>query len=59
MEVNKPRCPTCGSTNVEKIPSRLISKDGTVVTAEAVRFLVFGARKNEKQFACRNCGYKW
>ena len=54
-EQNRPKCPTCGSTNVQKIPSRF-SQDPK---AEAVRTLILGRRRDEKQFECRNCGYKW
>jgi len=53
----RPKCPTCGSPNVEKIPSRF-SEDPK---AEAVRILVFGRRRqrHERQFRCKDCGYEW
>jgi len=54
-EQYKPKCPTCGSPNVERIPSRFSEDPGP----EAVRMLIFGRRKDEKQFRCKNCGYEW
>ena len=48
---NKPKCPTCSSTNVQKISS--FSKAGSVA--------VFGifSQKVRHQFRCNNCGYEW
>ena len=59
---NVPKCPTCGSTNVDKL-----SQAGSTISAA-----VFGALSgtgtagaltysalNNKQFHCNNCGYKW
>lgn len=47
----KPKCPTCGSTNVEKISTanRMVS----------VGILGLASDKIGKQFCCKNCGYKW
>ncbi len=49
--LNKPKCPTCSSTNVQKISS--LSKAGSVA--------VFGifSQKVKHQFKCNNCGYEW
>lgn len=49
--LNKPKCPTCSSTNVQKISS--LSKAGSVA--------VFGifSQKVRHQFKCNNCGYEW
>ena len=48
---NSPKCPTCGSTNIEKISS--FDK-----AAGAVMFGLF-SKTAKSQFKCRNCGYKW
>lgn len=50
-EVNVPKCPTCGSTD-------LIKKG---VGARAVDGFVFGRLSVEgrSQFQCRKCGYMW
>ena len=50
-ETNLPKCPTCGSTNIEKISS--FDK-----AAGAVMFGLF-SKTARSQFKCRNCGYKW
>ena len=50
-EENKPKCPTCGSTNIEKISS--FNK-----AAGAVMFGLF-SKTARSQFKCKNCGYKW
>ena len=49
--VDGPRCPTCGSTKVEKI-----GMVGKVVSVE-----LFGLASNSmgKTFKCNKCGYKW
>ena len=49
--VNKPKCPTCKSTNLKKIS----------VTSKAVNTAVFGifGTKRNKTFHCNNCGYEW
>lgn len=49
---NLPKCPTCGSTNIEKIST------GTKVGAAAL-FGLFALAKISKTFKCRNCGYQW
>lgn len=48
---NTPKCPTCGSTNIQKIS----------VTSKAVGASLFGifSKTARSQFKCRNCGYKW
>lgn len=48
---NVPKCPTCGSTNIEKISS--FDK-----AARAVMFGLF-SKTARSQFKCTNCGYKW
>lgn len=49
--LNKPKCPTCGSTNIQKISG----------ASKAIGFVAFGLlNKNARsQFKCNNCGYKW
>lgn len=46
-----PRCPTCGSTNIEKISS----------FTKAIGFAAIGIFSSNfgKTMYCRNCGYKW
>lgn len=46
-----PKCPTCGSTNVEKIS----------LTSKAVGGVMFGLFSSNvrKTMHCKNCGYKW
>lgn len=48
---NKPKCPTCNSTNLKKIST----------TSKVVNTAVFGlfGTKRFKQFHCNNCGYEW
>ena len=48
---NKPRCPTCSSTNVQKI--------GTGERAVSVAMLGMFSKKINKSFKCKNCGYTW
>lgn len=48
---NLPKCPTCSSTNIEKISS--LDK-----AAGAVMFGLF-SKTARSQFKCKNCGYKW
>lgn len=48
---NLPKCPTCGSTNLEKISD---IKKGV----HAVAFGIF-SKTAFSQYKCRNCGYKW
>ncbi|MDD4903334.1 MAG: hypothetical protein PHV11_03785 [Candidatus Bipolaricaulis sp.] len=59
MEQYKPKCPTCGSPNVKKIPTNWQSQDRQIVAGEAIRTLLLGKRKDVKQFECENCGYEW
>ena len=47
-----PKCPTCGSPDIEKISMK--SKVG-----KAVLFGVFAAGKISKTFKCNNCKYQW
>lgn len=49
--LNKPKCPTCNSTNLKKISA----------TSKVVNTAVFGlfGTKRFKQFHCNNCGYEW
>ena len=49
---NLPKCPTCGSTNIEKISTS--SKVGSALLVG-----VFALGKITKTFKCKNCGYKW
>jgi len=46
-----PKCPTCGSTNVNKITT----------TQKAMGFLAVGVFSSNlgKTMECKNCGYKW
>ena len=48
---NIPKCPTCGSTNVEKIST----------AKKAFGFALVGLFSSNlgKTMHCRNCGYKW
>lgn len=48
---NKPKCPTCGSTNIEKIS----------LTRKAIGGALFGLFSSDvrKTMHCKNCGYKW
>lgn len=50
-EQNTPKCPTCGSTNVEKIST----------TKKAIGFVTVGVFSSNfgKTMHCKNCGYKW
>ena len=48
---NVPHCPTCGSTNIEKI-----SAGKKAMGFLAVGFLSSNVRKT---YRCKNCGYKW
>lgn len=51
-EVNVPKCPTCGSIEVEKIS--LKSKIGAGLLVG-----VFALGKISKTFKCNNCKYQW
>lgn len=48
---NKPKCPTCQSTNISKISA-------TSKVAGAAMFGLF-SKTARSQFKCNNCGYKW
>ena len=50
-EQNIPKCPTCGSTNIEKIST----------TKKAFGFVAVGVFSSNfgKTMHCKNCGYKW
>lgn len=49
--VYTPRCPTCGSPDLEKIGAG----------AKLIDVAIWGlaSRKPGKQFKCKNCGYEW
>lgn len=49
--VYTPRCPTCGSPDLEKI--------GTASKVLDVAFWGFASGKVRKTFHCKNCGYEW
>lgn len=46
-----PKCPTCQSTNVQKIE----------IGERAASVAIFGifSKKINKSFKCKNCGYTW
>lgn len=48
---NIPKCPTCGSTNVEKIST----------TSKTIGFVAVGVFSSNfgKTMHCKQCGYKW
>lgn len=50
-EQPKPKCPTCGSTNLRKVS----------VSAKAVSVGLFGifSQKVKKTWHCNSCGYEW
>lgn len=50
-EQPKPKCPTCGSTDLRKVP----------VGAKAVSVGLFGifSQKVKKTWHCNSCGYEW
>lgn len=50
-EQNAPKCPTCGSTNVQKI--------GTVERGVSVAAFGLFSGKLGKTMKCNHCGYKW
>lgn len=50
-QVNIPKCPTCGSTNIRKI------KTGER-TVSIIGFGIF-SRKANKTWKCENCGHLW
>lgn len=49
--LNKPKCPTCSSTNIQKI--------GTGERVVSVATLGIFSNKINKSFKCKNCGYIW
>ncbi len=51
IESNIPKCPTCGSTNIEKISA----------TKKAFGGVMFGVFSSDirNSMHCKNCGYKW
>lgn len=49
--LNKPKCPTCGSTNIKNI-------GGVERGASIWAFGIF-SKKINKTFKCGNCGYTW
>ncbi len=51
QESNIPHCPTCNSTNLEKISA--LSKVGSVA------MWGFFSQKVKKAYHCNNCGYEW
>lgn len=50
-EDNKPKCPTCGSTNIQKISG----------TKRWLSTGLFGLASSDigKSMVCRSCGFKW
>lgn len=48
---NKPKCPTCQSTNLKKIST-------TSKVMNTAMFGIFGTKRH-KTFHCNNCGYEW
>ncbi len=48
---NRPKCPTCNSTNIKPIST----------TSKVVGVALFGllSTKRHKVFHCNNCGYEW
>lgn len=51
VEDSVPKCPTCGSKNIEKIS----------LTKKAIGGAMFGLFSSNvrKTMCCKNCGYKW
>ena len=48
---NKPKCPTCGSTNIKKI--------GNLERGASVGLFGLFSSKIGKTMQCKNCSYKW
>lgn len=48
---NVPKCPTCSSTNVQKI--------GTGERVASVAMMGIFSKKINKSFKCKSCGYTW
>ena len=51
QEDNTPKCPTCGSTNIEKI--------GGLERAGSVYMFGIFSKKINKSFKCCNCKFTW
>lgn len=51
FESQKPKCPTCGSTNLHSI--------GGLERAGSVAMLGLFSKKINKSFKCNQCGYTW
>lgn len=49
--LNKPKCPTCGSTNIKKI--------GGIERGASIAVFGIFSKKINKTFKCCNCGYTW
>lgn len=49
--LNKPKCPTCGSTNIKKI--------GSIERGASIAAFGIFSKKINKTFKCNNCGYTW
>lgn len=49
--LNKPKCPTCGSTNIRKI--------GGIERGASIGAFGIFSKKINKTFKCNNCGYTW
>ena len=51
IEASKPKCPSCGSTNIQKIT--------TTDRAVSVATVGLASGKIGKQYKCRNCKHMW
>ena len=49
---NLPKCPTCSSTNIQKI-------SGGSKAVKVALFGIFAAGAVSKTFKCNKCGYQW
>ena len=49
--LNKPKCPTCDSTNIKKI--------GSIERGASIAAFGIFSKKINKTFKCNNCGYTW
>lgn len=49
--LNKPKCPTCGSTNIKKM--------GGIERGASIAAFGLFSKKINKTFKCGNCGYTW
>lgn len=50
-EANKPKCPTCGSTNISPI--------GNLERAASMWFWGLGSKKFGKSYKCNDCKHTW